>query len=64
MDVNGLTLAQLARSTRSRPNTLSDILREEIAAGRVEVIRSHAAVYRLTRSGRAELEPISPASTA
>lgn len=56
--MNGLTLSQLARSTRSSPVTLLDVLREEIAAGRVEKVENGQVTFRLTEQGRRELEPL------
>ena len=57
-DASGRTLLELAESTRTPTYVLLNVLREEIAAGRVEVVRNGSAVYRLTPAGRRELEPI------
>jgi len=55
-DANGRTLQELARSTRTPPGLLADVLREEVARGRVELLRD--GVYRQTHSGRQQLEPL------
>jgi DNA-binding HxlR family transcriptional regulator len=56
--VDGLSFLELARSTRSHPETLADVLREEIAAGRMEEVRNGRVEYRLTDEGRRQLEPL------
>ena len=58
MDVNGLTLEQLVQSHGWPPETLLDVLDEEIAAGRVRVVVNGSVVYELTEDGRRQLEPI------
>jgi DNA-binding HxlR family transcriptional regulator len=55
--VNGLTLEELCRSTLSSRLTMLDVLREEIAAGRVEQVSNGRVEYRLTEAGRRELAP-------
>ena len=55
---DGLSFRDLAASTMSPPQTLRDVLDDEIRRGRVEAVENGRVSYRLTPRGLAELRPL------
>jgi DNA-binding HxlR family transcriptional regulator len=56
--VNGLTLEELCRSTRSYPEMMLEVLRDEIRLGRVRRVENGRVEFELTEAGRRELAPL------